>query len=116
MMRKNNIYTKEQLKSTDYYDLYYGINSLIWYRGYFEKYFESYNANLTDNDLDKVLKLLNAKTIIIGHTTQEEIVSLFNNKIFGVDSGIKYGLDGEILIIKNKKFYRGTLNGKLIEF
>lgn len=112
MMRKNNIYTKEQLKSTDYYDLYYGKNSLIWYRGYFE----SYKTNLTDSDLDKVLKLLNAKTIIVGHTTQEEIVSLFNNKIFGVDSGIKYGLDGEILIIKNKKFYRGTLNGKLTEF
>ena len=111
-MRKNNIYTKEQLKSTDYYDLYYGKNSLIWYRGYFE----SYKTNLTDSDLDKVLKLLNAKTIIVGHTTQEEIVSLFNNKIFGVDSGIKYGLDGEILIIKNKKFYRGTLNGKLTEF
>ena len=42
MMRKNNIYTKEQLKSTDYYDLYYGKNSLIWYRGYFKKYFDSY--------------------------------------------------------------------------
>ena len=116
MMRKNNIYTKEQLKSTDYYDLYYGKNSLIWYRGYFKKYFDSYKADLTNNDIDKVLKLLNAKTIIIGHTTQEEIVALFNNKIFGVDSGIKYGMDGEILIIKNKKFYRGNLNGKLTEF
>jgi hypothetical protein len=114
MMRKNNVYTKEQLKSTDYYDLYYGRNSLIWYRGYFEKYFESFEAHLTD--IDEVLKLLNAKTIIVGHTTQEKIVSLFNNKIFGVDSGIKYGLDGEILIVKNKKFYRGDLNGKLTEF
>jgi hypothetical protein len=114
MMRKNNVYTKEQLKSTDYYDLYYGQNSLIWYRGYFEKYFESFEAHLTD--IDKVLKLLNAKNIIVGHTTQEKIVSLFNNKIFGVDSGIKYGLDGEILIVKNKKFYRGDLNGKLTEF
>jgi len=110
MMRKNNVYTKEQLKFTDYYDLYYGQNSLIWYRGYFE----SFEAHLTD--IDKVLKLLNAKNIIVGHTTQEKIVPLFNNKIFGVDSGIKYGLDGEILIIKNKKFYRGDLNGKLTEF
>ena len=25
-----------------YYDLYYGKNSLIWYRGYFKKYFDSY--------------------------------------------------------------------------
>jgi len=114
IMRKNNIYTKEQLKSTDYYDLYYGRNSLIWYRGYFEKYFESFEAHLTD--IDKVLKLLNAKTIVVGHTTQEKIIPLFNNKIFGVDSGIKYGLDGEILIIENKKFYRGDLNGKLTEF
>ena len=49
-------------------------------------------------------------------TLSQKIVSLFNNKIFGVDSGIKYGLDGEILIVKNKKFYRGDLNGKLTEF
>jgi hypothetical protein len=25
-------------------------------------------------------------------------------------------LDGEILIVKNKKFFRGDLNGKLTEF
>ena len=112
MMRKNNTFTKEQLKSTNYYDLYYGQKGLIWYRGYFEKY----EANLTDKNINKILKLLNANTIVVGHTTQEKIVPLFNNRIFGVDSGLKYGLDGEILIIKNNRFYRGNLDGNLTEF
>ena len=112
MMRKNNTFTKEQLKSTNYYDLYYGQKGLIWYRGYFEKY----EANLTDKNINKILKLLNANTIVVGHTTQEKIVPLFNNRIFGVDSGLKYGLDGEVLIIKNNRFYRGNLDGNLTEF
>ena len=51
----------------------------------------------------------------MGHSTQEKVLQLFNNKIFCVDSGLKYGKYGEILIIENKRFYRATLSGELIE-
>jgi len=91
--------------------MYYSTKGLIWYRGYFKKY----NPDITDTDISKILKLVDSDHIVVGHTSNEEVVQLYNNKIFGVDSSIKKGKYGEVLIIKNKRFFRGTLNGKLIE-
>ena len=99
------------IKKTDFHKMYYSTKGLIWYRGYFKKY----NPDITDSDISRILKLVDADHIVVGHSTQEKVVHLFNNKIFGVDSGLKYGKYGEVLIIKNKRFFRGTLNGKLIE-
>jgi len=48
----------------------------------------------------------------VGHCSNEEVVSLYNNKIFGVDSSIKKGSDGELLIIENNKYSRGLKNGE----
>ena len=45
----------------------------------------------------------------------EEIVGLYNNKIFGVDSSIKLGKYGELLFVINDRFYRGKLDGQLSE-
>tara|TARA_B110000285_G_C15124381_1_gene619224 strand:+ start:890 stop:1975 length:1086 start_codon:yes stop_codon:yes gene_type:complete len=120
IMRKSINRTKEEMKSTDFYDIYYGPKSLIWYRGYFKKY----GDNLTDTDISKILKLLDSKHIVVGHCSDDKVVQLFNNKIFGVDSSIKNGKYGEVLFIenkqfffiKNKRFFKGSLNGELVEF
>nr|WP_321235103.1 metallophosphoesterase [uncultured Psychroserpens sp.] len=109
VMRKSIERTKQEMKSTDFYNIYYGNKSLIWYRGYF-------NDNLTDSDISKILELVNSKHIIVGHCSNEEVVQLYENKIFGVDSSIKKGKYGELLFIENKQFFRGTLNGKKIQF
>ena len=61
------------------------------------------------------ISILSAFTSTLYSSSNEEVVQLYNNKIFGVDSSIKKGKYGEVLIIKNKRFFRGTLNGKLIE-
>ena len=47
--------------------------------------------------------------------SNDEIVQLYNNKIFGVDSSIKKGEYGEILFIENNQFFRGTLSGNKIQ-
>ena len=116
MMRKHIDFPKKELKSTEFYDLYYGQKGLVWYRGYFKKYFEQYQEDLTEIDISKILKMLNAKHIVVGHCSHDKVVQLYNNKIFGVDSSIKKGEYGEVLFIKNKRFYRGNLYGKLIKF
>ena len=95
-------------ESNNFYDIYFGKNSLIWYRGYFEE-------KLTDSDILKILKLVDANHIVVGHTSNEKIVQLYNNKIIGVDSSIKKGEYGELVLIKNKQFFRAKLNGELIE-
>ena len=98
--------SRNEVKSDSiFYNVYYGNKSLIWYRDYFKD-------SLTDTDITKILKLVDSDHIVVGHTSNEEVVQLYNNKIFGVDSSIKKGKYGEVLIIKNKRFFRGTLNGK----
>ena len=76
--------------------MYYSTKGLVWYRGYFKKY----NPDIKDSAISKILKLVDADHIVVGHSTQEKVVNLFNNKVFGVDSGLKNGEYGEVLIVE----------------
>ena len=109
IMRSSIERSKQEMKSTDFYKTYYGKKSLIWYRGYFYD-------NLVDTDISKILTQVNSEHIVVGHCSNKEVVQLYDHKIFGVDSSIKKGTYGELLFIKNKQFYRGTLDGKQIKF
>ena len=109
IMRSSIERSKQEMKSTDFYKTYYGKKSLIWYRGYFYD-------NLVDADISTILTRVNSEHIVVGHCSNEEVVQLYDHKIFGVDSSIKKGTYGELLFIKNKQFYRGTLDGKQIKF
>lgn len=104
-MRTSIDRSKDEMKSTDFYTTYYRSKGLIWYRGYF-------NDNLKDAEIDHILSQTNSKHIIVGHCSNEEVVQLFNYKIFGVDSSIKRGVNGELLLIKRKKYIRKSLKGK----
>lgn len=112
LMMRYYIDTPLEQMNSSIYDLYNGDKSLIWYRDYFKEYGE----DLTDADISKILKMLNTKHIVVGHCSYDQVVQLYNNKIFGVDSSIKNGKYGEVLLIKKRKFFRGTLKGELIEF
>ncbi|MDE1206853.1 metallophosphoesterase [Tenacibaculum larymnensis] len=109
IMRSSIDRSKKEMKSTDFYKTYYGNTSLIWYRGYFRD-------NLKDKDISDILTDISSKHIIVGHCSNKEVVSLFNNKVFGVDSSIKKGEYGELLFIKNGKYFRKTLKGNKIQF
>jgi len=107
-------FEREKMKQTSLHEYYYGRDNLTWYRGYFKKYFENHKLDFSESDVNKILKLLDASHIVVGHTSQDQVVQLFDNKIFGVDSSIKRGKSGELLIINNNKFFRGTFYGDLI--
>ena len=88
--------------------LLYFDNGPLWYRGY---------ANPDGFDIvtaDSILHMLDKKRIVVGHTSMPQIISLHNNKIFLIDSSIKFGKTGELLICKNDTFYRGLLSGEKI--
>ncbi|WP_158635172.1 metallophosphoesterase [Formosa maritima] len=105
LMRESIDVPKDQLKETPFYINYYGSSGPIWYRGYF-------NDNLPESEIKEILKEINSKHIIVGHCSNEEVVQLYNEKIFGVDSSIKNGVYGEVLLINGKKYIRGTMEGK----
>lgn len=87
--------------------------SHYWYRGYFEK-------DLSQNEINAILKNLGAEHIIVGHTIQKEVSSFFNNKIIAIDVLHKNDAyetfpsrktEG-LYINKNNAFYRVLENGK----
>jgi len=83
-----------------------GRDGPLWYRGYFlDKEFE-------ENDLDKILKKLKATKMVVGHTSFDAIKSYFSGKVIAVDSSIKFGSTGEVLLIEDDHYSRGTLMGE----
>jgi len=100
---------KKDIKASDKYAKFYGRNSPIWYRGYF------YDS-LSTSQVDSILSGLQAKHVIVGHTSQEMITKLYDGRIYCVDSSLKNGKYGEILIIEDGAYKRFTLEGKEVAF
>lgn len=78
----------------------------IWYRGYFR------DDNFTEAQLDVVLEYYGVNKIVVGHTSQDRVKSLFNDKVIVVDSSIKLGESGEILFIENDQLSIGDMMGE----
>lgn len=83
-------------------------NGPLWHRGYFKEI-------ISDNEISNILSYFDSNYLIIGHTSMPNIMSLKSGKIIIVDSGIKEGIYGEILIYKKNEFFRGTSNGMVLK-
>jgi len=106
---RQSLFQDENEKSWDsIYGKYYDDKGPIWYRGYFELDFKK-------SDINRILRKLDVNHIIVGHTSFKQIQSLFDNKILTVDSSIKNGVTGELLLIKDGNYYRCTLEGERIK-
>lgn len=84
----------------------HGTDGPIWYRGYFGL------LSINEEKLDKILKHFNIDRIVVGHTSQEQVLSRYHGKVVAIDSSIKNGKNGEVLLINSDRLYRGYLNGK----
>lgn len=80
----------------------------LWYRGYF------YDREFTENDIKRILKKVKANRMVVGHTSFDAIKSYFNGKVLAVDSSIKFGSTGEILLVEHGELKRVTLFGELL--
>lgn len=88
---------------------------LSWYRGYFKE-------DLSQEEIEKGLNFFDAKTVIIGHTIQRKVKSLFHKKVIGID--VMHAKDyhknwpnknSEGLLIEDNKYYRLLADGEKIE-
>lgn len=78
----------------------------LWHREYFDE------NEFTEDNLNLVLKYFNKDYLIVGHTSLKEVTTLLNGKVFAIDSSIKLGKEGEILIYENAEFFKGNLSGE----
>ena len=100
---------KSEMKKTPFYKRYLGSKGPVWYRGYFKN-------KLSKKQINGILNKLDVKHVVVGHTSQKKVKQLYNHKIYAVDSSIKNGEYGEVLIIENGKYSRGAMNGERLEF
>ena len=86
----------------------HGIYGPIWYRGYFD----TQGFATSEADIDKLLTHFNVRHIAVGHTSRDSIETRYQGKVLAIDTGMKRGKQGELLLIENGKHWRGTLTGK----
>ncbi|WP_299808037.1 metallophosphoesterase [uncultured Shewanella sp.] len=104
LFRANIGRPKAELKQDELLNfLFYG-NGPTWYRGYFKDSF-------SEAELDKILTYFDVNRITVGHTSQKQVLGLFDNKIIAIDSSIKLGEQGELLLIQNGELTRGLYDG-----
>ena len=81
----------------------------VWYRGYFT------DTSFCESRLDSILDFYDKDHVVIGHTPNNGIVSLFHGKILAADAGIMYKQPDEMLMYKDGCFYKAFINGTRIK-
>ena len=82
-----------------------GSDGPLWYRGYF------LDRDFTQKDVDRLRKKYEARRFIVGHTSFTAIKSYFKGGVIAVDSSIKFGSVGELLLIEGDELRRGLIDG-----
>lgn len=86
-----------------------------WYRGYFKE-------PLTQDDVDRGLRIFDADKVVVGHTIQSRVNSTFEGRVIGID--VEHPADdhenwprgrSEALLIDGGKYFRVLDSGEKIE-
>lgn len=96
----------ETLSESHRLSMLHGREGPLWYRGYFV------DNEFDERDLNFILRKIKADRIIVGHTSFTAIKSYFEGKLIAVDSSIKFGSIGEVLLIEDGTYYRGKITGE----
>jgi hypothetical protein len=94
-------------------------NGPIWYRGYFKSTRKDSNkGSKKDNgassaEIDLLLKHFDIEYLVVGHTSQKQVETRYEGRVIAIDTSIKNGEYGELLLIDGNKKWRGTLSGQL---
>ncbi|SEK64437.1 Calcineurin-like phosphoesterase [Colwellia chukchiensis] len=85
-------------------------NGPIWYRGYFKGSESDKGASAAEIAL--LLKHFDVEHLVVGHTSQSQVTTRYQGKVIAIDSSIKHGQYGELLLVKGRQKWRGSLSGK----
>jgi tRNA(Ile)-lysidine synthase TilS/MesJ len=66
---------------------------------------------LNQAQVEHLLKQLNAKHIVFGHTSLDQVETRHNNQVIAIDTSIKKGEKGEILLWQDQRFLSGDMLG-----
>ena len=107
---KNNLVKTELAQPREAWGKYlHKKHGPIWYRGYFKK-----DNGANGDEINLLLKHFDISYLVVGHTSQKQVETRHQGRVIAIDSSIKNGQYGEILLVDGKKKWRGTLAGEKI--
>lgn len=102
--------SREEIRSDSTTALLLSSPGPVWYRGYFADSAET--DALCSSQISDIIRDLNAAAIVVGHTTQDSVLSLYDGRVLAVDTGLKRGKPTQGLFIQKARRYRGLANGR----
>lgn len=86
----------------------------IWYRGYHYE-MENRYPQTTAADIDRILAHFDVKAVVVGHTEQDSLIGLYDNRVIAIDVAVDELGSLQALLWEDGRFYRLSGNGKLTE-
>lgn len=105
--------TRAEIKADSIRALLLSSPGPVWYRGYFADPFTK--DAVSKAQITQITNQLDVAAIVVGHTTQDSVLTLHDGKVLAVDTGLKRGKPTQGLLIKNKRRYRGLATGERYE-
>ncbi len=62
-------------------------------------------------EVDTLLRTYHARTLVVGHTIQDQITPLHEARVYAIDAGMGEGREGELWLQVRGKRYRGLPDG-----
>lgn len=112
IMRENLDLSLDEIKIDSTLSFLFRKDGPIRFRGFFKP---DSLPEVSNEQLTNILSHFNVEKIIVGHTSKDHIYKTHNNRIIGVDCGIRYGQHGEGLLIRDGNFYKASIDGELTQ-
>jgi hypothetical protein len=87
-----------------------GTDGPVWYRGLIPGA-DPKRPDASEAEVEALLRACGARTLVVGHTTQERITPFHGGRVVGIDAGLKDGKPGELWIREGKTSWRGLADG-----
>ena len=84
----------------------------VWYRGLLPG--ASRSGEATEAEVTAILKAFQARTLVVGHSTLNQVTAFHGGRVFGIDAGLQYPQRGELWLREGAKTYRCLLDGRRI--
>ena len=93
---------------------WYSSGGPFWYRGYYEPK-EGWYSHATPEEVEAILAFYGAHAVVVGHTGVEQVESLYDGRVFGIDIPLDELGSFQGLLWEGGEFYRVTGSGELEE-
>ncbi|NIN72205.1 MAG: metallophosphoesterase [Gemmatimonadetes bacterium] len=93
---------------------WYSSGGPFWYRGYYEPK-EGWYMHATPEEVEAILDYYGAHAVVVGHTGVEQVKSLYDGRVFGIDIPLNTLGSFQGLLWEGGVFHRVTGGGELEE-